>query len=73
MTDLAMRVKRRGDTIFMALPESLRRPIVGGCQCPYCRANPKEVPSWDTLAVGTKAAKDLGGSEYSWTVHYPEL
>lgn len=55
------------NTVFMALPPETRSPIEGGCQCPYCKANPSKTPSWDTLAINAK------GSDRSWTVHFPEL
>lgn len=62
-----MRVKHENNTVFIALPAELRRPIEGGCQCVWCRRHPALTPSWDTLAVG----RTDGG--YAWTVHYPEF
>ena len=55
-----------GSTVFIVLPSELRRPIDGGCSCPYCQANPSKIPCWDTLAVATRAP------DYAWTVHRPE-
>jgi hypothetical protein len=52
-------------TTFIKLPENLRRPITGGCQCPFCKAHPHLIPQWDTLASGRRGL--------AWTVHYPEL
>jgi hypothetical protein len=50
-------------TMFIPLPTRLRRPITGGCECPFCKAHPHQQPMWDTLATDGKE---------SWTIHYPE-
>lgn len=55
------------ETLFVALPAELRRPIDGGCNCPYCKSHPSKTPAWDTLAIDTAAERR------TWTVHYPEL
>lgn len=57
-------IETRESTTFIRLPDSLQRPITGGCQCSYCKAHPAKAPAWDTLASDGKT---------SWTVHYPEL
>ncbi len=57
-------IETRAKTTFITLPETLARPIDGGCQCPYCKSHPNHVPAWDVLASDGKK---------SWTVHYPEL
>jgi hypothetical protein len=44
-------------------------PIEGGCTCDYCKAHPREVPSWDTMAVPLTTH---GGSHHTWTVHMPD-
>ena len=59
------KVTRRGPTTFIALPVEAQLPIIHGCQCSYCKANPDKQPMWDTLAVSD--------APYAWTVHYPEL
>lgn len=51
-------------TLFIRLPHTLRKPISGGCNCPYCMTHPNQAPKWDTLAVDEKGN--------SWTVHHPE-
>jgi hypothetical protein len=60
--------KNGGETWFIKLPYSVRRPIAGGCQCSYCKAHLHQVPQWDTLAIDPSRARD-----HAWTVHYPEL
>lgn len=62
---------RRGNTIFMRLPVELRRPIDGGCRCPYCEAHPECVPLWDTLAVAQNGAAK-GCNDVTWTCHMPD-
>jgi hypothetical protein len=62
-----MRTKQANDgTVFVSLPDSMHRPINGGCQCPFCNAHPDLIPSWDTIAAHPDA-------NHTWTVHYPEL
>ena len=63
-----LKVYRRGNTIFVALPKAIQQPINGGCQCPYCKAHPNDYPMWDTLAI---CADDKHG--HTWTVHYPDM
>lgn len=53
-----------GDANYIRLPSQLQRPIDGGCSCPYCKANPKLIPTWDTLVVPKKGT--------AWTVHMPD-
>ena len=67
-------VTRVKDTIFIPLPRGLWKEIEGGCACPYCSGNGKsQSPAyWDTLAVA-KNGKGLGHSDYTYTVHYPQL
>ena len=57
---------RKDGTTFIPLPHTMRKPITGGCQCPYCHAHPHQIPMWDTLAGHPD-------ERYSWVVHYPEL
>ena len=57
-------LKVRNGTTFIRLPAKLRLPILGGCQCPHCKAHPANTPEWDTLA---------SDGESSWTVHFPDL
>ena len=64
MTTKASRVK---DTIFIVAPPEARRPIEGGCRCPYCLAHPDKTPMWDVYSVDAKAPK------WANLVHYPEL
>lgn len=52
-------------TIYLRIPPALATPIVGGCHCPYCKAHPEQVPTWDTLAVSED-------HDHSWTVHMPD-
>lgn len=54
----------RTRTTYVLLPPSLRRPIDGGCRCPFCKQNPDLTPSWDTLAVPFTG--------HAWTVHMPD-
>ena len=61
-----LKVTKRGETYFVALPPEVRRPIAGGCQCSYCKAHLDKLPTWDTLAIGAD-------SPHAWTVHYPEV
>jgi hypothetical protein len=68
-SDLTIEVTRCKDAIFVPLPPELRQPISCGCSCDFCTAHPERVPSWDTMAVGTKASK----SDFTWLVHYPAL
>lgn len=63
-----MRTKQSGkDTIHVALPTDLQRPIKGGCSCGYCAAHPDRMPMWDTLAI------PRNGEGYSYSVHFPDL
>ena len=57
--------KAKDGTVFLPLPVPLHRPIVGGCQCSYCKAHPTKTPMWDTLAGKTT-------KRHSWVVHFPE-
>lgn len=54
-------------TVVMPLPHLMRRPISGGCQCPFCKTHPDRTPMWDALAGHPK---DPG---FTWTIHYPDL
>ena len=60
-------IEQRDDgTVLVALPRNMHKPIVGGCQCPFCTAHPHRVPSWDAVASHPD-------KPYTWIVHYPEL
>ena len=52
-------------TTFIKLPAHMQRPINSECSCPFCKANPRLIPMWDTLACGETGP--------AWTVHFPEL
>lgn len=58
-------IYRTSTTIFMRLPEHLRREC-GTCQCEHCKG---AVGYWDTLAVAVK--KPAEGCDSAWTVHMP--
>lgn len=60
-----MRITSDG-TVFLPLPAAMRRPIIFGCNCPFCKAHPNETPSWDTLAGHPD-------QRWTWTVHFPEV
>ena len=60
-------VTKRGNTLFVALPPFLQRPIDGGCSCDWCKAHPHAIPAWDTLAV------DDRGQSRAWTIHFPDM
>jgi hypothetical protein len=62
-----LKPKLVGKTLFVALPPELQRPIEGGCQCRFCKADLNKPPMWDTLAIAANA------EGRTWTVHYPEL
>jgi hypothetical protein len=62
----ALKVHKRENTLFVALPVEVQKPIAGGCKCNYCLWNPEKTPMWDTLALSPD-------SQYTWTVHYPDL
>jgi hypothetical protein len=64
-------VARRGNTIFIRLPDALQRPIDGGCHCGYCKANPDKTPKWDALAVAADK-EHVDQPNTTWTVHMPE-
>jgi hypothetical protein len=53
-------------TVFISLPDTMRRPITGGCQCSYCHGHKDQTPMWDTLAAHAD-------ERHTWVVHYPEL
>jgi spore germination protein YaaH len=53
-----------GTRIFR-LPPELRAPVVGGCDCHYCKTHPDQIPQWDTLAVPAVS--------HTYTVHHPEM
>jgi hypothetical protein len=55
------------DAVYVRLPKELQRPT-GGCSCAYCKAHPKEVPMWDTLAIPLGPVRN----RTTWTVHAPE-
>lgn len=61
-----IRITRKNETLFVPLPKTAQRKIEGGCRCPHCTAHPEQAPMWDTLALSTD-------SDFTWTVHYPEL
>ncbi len=62
---------RRGNTVFIRLPDELQVVIEGGCKCPYCKEHPGVAAKWDTLAVGQEKPTD-GRTDYTWTVHMPD-
>ena len=53
-------------TLWIKLPESLRKPMFYGCSCPYCKSHADKAPTWDTLSISTATGE-------SHVVHYPEL
>ena len=63
-------VGKTESTLYLRLPETLRRPIESGCDCPYCKAHPKLKPLWDTLAA---PLKPTGSDDHCWVVHHPEV
>jgi hypothetical protein len=67
----ALRVVRRGSTIFIPLPTALWRPIdPPGCSCVFCVEHPLHRPSClDTLALSA----DDPATSHTWMVHKPEL
>lgn len=61
---------------YLRIPQELRTPITGGCSCTYCKAHPKEVPSWDTLGIPLnqdfRNGTGISQHAHTWTVHAPE-
>jgi hypothetical protein len=64
-------VKYNPEAVFLRLPQELRRPVLGGCVCPFCNENPSLVPMWDTLVVPTKKPRAGQRPRYSHTIHMP--
>lgn len=64
----AIRVHRRGDTIFIPLPPELWRPALGDgpCSCNSCKG---KSAYWDTLAVSAVPQE----RDFTWTPHVPEI
>jgi hypothetical protein len=60
---------------FVRLPPELRAPIPSGCTCTHCKrlteADPKYVPTWDTVAVPL-APREGRKTSTTYTVHCPE-
>jgi hypothetical protein len=52
-----------GTALWMRLPIPVP---CDGCKCDWCKANPNEIPSWDTLSIPLE-----GG--HAHTVHAPEF
>lgn len=58
-------------TLYIRIPLQHQLPIDGGCDCPFCKANPLFAPQWDVLALSARATSD--GGERCWTVHFPRM
>jgi hypothetical protein len=54
-----------GNTLFLPIRGN-RRPITGGCECPFCEAHPGRPPQWDTFSIDPKTG-------YYGEVHFPEF
>lgn len=65
---LSIKITRRDDSIFIPLPRVLWRSF-GPCSCQHCNG---AEGFWDTLALSKKPRTD-NASDYTTTVHYPEL
>lgn len=51
-------------TVLLNLPQTMWRPITGGCTCQFCKSHPDLFPSWDTLACHPD-------QRHTWVVHNP--
>lgn len=56
--------KANGD-VLAVIPYDLLENVLGGCDCPYCKNYPAEVPQWDALNI-------TNPSEV-FVVHWPGL
>lgn len=69
-------IKRRGNTIFVALPPHAWTPVASGgavgpdCCCKQCKAG--AAPVWDTLVISAEPPEG-GRLDYATTCHYPEF
>lgn len=57
------------NTVWLRIPRP--QPIPGGCQCPYCKAHPEDVPLWDTLSIPTNYDNRTEANAH--TIHAPEF
>ena len=54
-------------SVYVRIPQELRRTVEGGCSCAYCATHRSETPSWDTLGIPL-----VGQRRDTWTLHAPE-